>query len=105
MPSGDMQPGSDRTRSDGWPTVARPADPYSGGVSERARNNSKPASESRLGLVRRARRMLRALAEAYPDAHCELDFDTPLQLAVATILSAQCTDKRVNEVTPALFAR
>ena len=49
--------------------------------------------------------MVRALAEAYPDAHCELDFDTPLQLAVATILSAQCTDKRVNEVTPALFAR
>lgn len=58
-----------------------------------------------MGLVRRARRMLRALAEAYPDAHCELDFDTPLQLAVATILSAQCTDQRVNEVTPALFAR
>ncbi|MGP4018331.1 endonuclease III [Saccharopolyspora sp. 5N708] len=49
--------------------------------------------------------MLRALGEAYPDAHCELDFDTPLQLAVATILSAQCTDKRVNEVTPALFKR
>jgi endonuclease-3 len=49
--------------------------------------------------------MLRSLAEAYPDAHCELDFETPLQLAVATILSAQCTDKRVNEVTPALFAR
>ncbi|NMI00809.1 endonuclease III [Pseudonocardia acidicola] len=49
--------------------------------------------------------MLRALAAAYPDAHCELDFSTPLELAVATILSAQCTDKRVNEVTPALFAR
>jgi endonuclease-3 len=49
--------------------------------------------------------MLRALGEAYPDAHCELDFDTPLQLAVATILSAQCTDKRVNEVTPGLFKR
>ncbi|WP_214368394.1 endonuclease III [Pseudonocardia sp. H11422] len=49
--------------------------------------------------------MLRALAAAYPDAHCELDFTTPLELAVATILSAQCTDKRVNEVTPALFAR
>jgi endonuclease-3 len=58
-----------------------------------------------LALVRRARRILRALTEAYPDAHCELDFDTPLQLAVATILSAQCTDKRVNEVTPALFSR
>ncbi|WHT23427.1 endonuclease III [Crossiella sp. CA-258035] len=49
--------------------------------------------------------MVRALAEGYPDAHCELDFTDPLELAVATILSAQCTDKRVNEVTPALFAR
>lgn len=49
--------------------------------------------------------MTRALAEAYPEAHCELDFTTPLELAVATILSAQCTDKRVNAVTPALFAR
>jgi endonuclease-3 len=45
----------------------------------------------------------RLLAE-YPDAHCELDFATPLQLLVATILSAQCTDKRVNMVTPTLFA-
>jgi endonuclease-3 len=41
----------------------------------------------------------------YPDAHCELDFTTPLELLVATILSAQCTDKRVNMVTPTLFAR
>jgi len=41
----------------------------------------------------------------YPDAHCELDFTTPFQLLVATILSAQCTDKRVNMVTPVLFAR
>jgi endonuclease-3 len=49
--------------------------------------------------------MVRVLDEAYPGAHCELDFRTPLELAVATILSAQCTDKRVNEVTPALFAR
>lgn len=49
--------------------------------------------------------MDRTLAIAYPDAHCELDFRTSLQLAVATILSAQCTDKRVNETTPALFAR
>jgi endonuclease-3 len=49
--------------------------------------------------------MVRVLALAYPDAHCELDFTTPLELAVATILSAQCTDKRVNEVTPTLFAR
>jgi endonuclease-3 len=58
-----------------------------------------------VGLVRRARRINRELAEIYPDAHCELDFTTPLELAVATILSAQCTDRRVNEVTPALFRR
>lgn len=45
------------------------------------------------------------LAEAYPDAHAELDFSTPLELLVATVLSAQCTDVRVNQVTPALFAR
>jgi endonuclease III len=49
--------------------------------------------------------MVRALAVAYPHAHCELDFTSPLELAVATILSAQTTDKRVNEVTPGLFAR
>ena len=45
------------------------------------------------------------LLQAYPDAHCELDHRSPLELLVATILSAQCTDKRVNMVTPALFAR
>ncbi len=48
--------------------------------------------------------MNRVLAESYPDAHCELDFTSPLELAVATILSAQCTDKRVNLTTPAVFA-
>ncbi|MEO6886972.1 MAG: endonuclease III [Jatrophihabitantaceae bacterium] len=61
--------------------------------------------ESPLALTRRARRINRELAELYPDAHCELDFTNALELSVATILSAQCTDKRVNEVTPALFAR
>jgi endonuclease-3 len=60
---------------------------------------------SRTALVRRARRINRELAALYPDAHCELDFSTPLELLVATILSAQCTDKRVNMVTPVLFAR
>jgi endonuclease III len=49
--------------------------------------------------------MARVLGETYPDARCELDFQTPLQLLVATVLSAQCTDARVNQVTPALFAR
>jgi endonuclease-3 len=64
-----------------------------------------PLDESPLALTRRARRINRELAQLYPDAHCELDFTTPLELSVATILSAQCTDKRVNEVTPALFRR
>ncbi|MQA93851.1 MAG: endonuclease III [Streptosporangiales bacterium] len=56
-------------------------------------------------MVRRARRMNRVLAETYPDAHCELDFENPFQLLVATVLSAQTTDKRVNMTTPALFAK
>ena len=64
-----------------------------------------PTGETRTALVRRARRMHRLLAQTYPDAHCELDFTTPLELVVATILSAQCTDRRVNLVTPTLFAR
>lgn len=49
--------------------------------------------------------MVRTLGEAFPDAHCELHFGTPLELAVATILSAQCTDQRVNATTPVLFAK
>ena len=53
----------------------------------------------------RAKALVRLLPKVYPEAHCELDFMTPLQLLIATILSAQCTDKRVNLVTPALFAR
>ncbi|WP_440100322.1 endonuclease III [Streptosporangium sp. H16] len=67
--------------------------------------NVSPGGESQLALVRRARRMDRILVETYPDAHCELDFRNPLELLVATILSAQCTDKRVNTVTPTLFAK
>ncbi len=62
-------------------------------------------TETELGLKRRARRMARELTIIHPDAHCELDHSSPLELAVATILSAQCTDQRVNEVTPALFAK
>jgi endonuclease-3 len=63
------------------------------------------ASETPLGRTRRARRISRELARAYPDAHCELDFSNPLELLVATILSAQTTDVRVNMVTPVLFAK
>jgi len=54
---------------------------------------------------RRARRISHVLAELYPDAECALRHESPLQLLIATILSAQCTDVRVNLVTPALFAR
>ncbi len=54
---------------------------------------------------RAARAIYRALCKRYPDAHCELDFQTPFQLLIATVLSAQCTDKLVNKVTPALFRR
>jgi endonuclease-3 len=67
--------------------------------------SSPDPTVSRTALVRRARRMDRILAATYPDAHCELNFETPLQLVVATILSAQCTDRRVNLVTPALFLK
>ncbi len=56
-------------------------------------------------LRTRARRIVRTLAQLYPDARCALDYENPLQLLIATILSAQCTDVRVNLVTPGLFAR
>jgi endonuclease-3 len=63
------------------------------------------SQESALARTRRARRVDRALAVRYPDAHCELDFTSPFELLVATVLSAQTTDVRVNLTTPILFAR
>ncbi|WP_093875376.1 endonuclease III [Streptomyces sp. TLI_105] len=65
--------------------------------------SAKP--ESRLAMVRRARRINRELAEVYPYAHPELDFRNPFELLVATVLSAQTNDLRVNQTTPALFAK
>ncbi len=64
-----------------------------------------PTGESPLALTRRARRIYRLLGERYPDARAELDFTDAYQLLVATVLSAQTTDLRVNGVTPTLFAR
>lgn len=61
--------------------------------------------ESKEAKAARVKRIIAGLARTYPDAHCELDHGNPLQLLVATILSAQCTDKRVNLVTPGLFQR
>ena len=67
--------------------------------------DARRGNESELAKKRRARVIDRLLAAAHPDAHCELDYGNPLELAIATILSAQCTDARVNMVTPALFRK
>jgi endonuclease-3 len=69
------------------------------------RTRPRRARETAAARARRAAAVYAALAEEYPDARCELDHRDPYELLVATILSAQCTDKRVNLVTPALFAR
>jgi len=63
---------------------------------------SKESSHAR---TVRVRRIIAGLRQAYPDAHCELDHSSPLELLIATILSAQCMDKQVNRVTPALFRK
>lgn len=71
---------------------------------------AKKASAAKKGapgreLSARAKKIARILGDAYPDARCMLDHESPFQLLVATILAAQCTDERVNMVTPALFTR
>ena len=70
------------------------------------KKSPKTAKQAKSKVVKaQASRIYERLSAAYPDAHCALDFTTPFQLLVATILSAQCTDKRVNMVTPVLFKR
>lgn len=93
-------------------TGTKPENP---GTRPKVRSNSKPRrATTRLpgaaepvdpDLRARADRIRKTLAKTYPDAKCALDHETPLDLYVATVLSAQCTDERVNRVTPALFAR
>jgi endonuclease-3 len=69
-------------------------------------DNAKNAGSAKpMTACERVKQLIKAWPQVYPDAHCELDFRNPLQLLVATILSAQCTDKRVNMVTPALFKK
>jgi endonuclease III len=70
-----------------------------------AKRGSRVPASRRAPATVRAPEIFARLHRTYPDAHCALDFQTPFQLLVATILSAQCTDKRVNMVTPALFHR
>ena len=80
-------------------------------MKKAARKNTNPAAKHPAKRKRKrgtelkahALEILTRLKKEYPNAHCELDFETPLQLLIATILSAQCTDKRVNMVTPDLF--
>src|SRR6059058_1905337 len=75
-----------------------PAKPSRPRTPKRAARRVKPTPAYATTIYER-------LHEHYPDAHCALDYTTPFQLLIATILSAQCTDKRVNMVTPALFKR
>jgi endonuclease-3 len=98
-------------------SVSRPAASPDAPAYTRPTRARRPARAARLGIspfdpeesplarTRRARRMARELAVIHPDAHCELDFTSPLELLVATVLSAQTTDRTVNKVTPTLFAR
>jgi endonuclease III len=89
--------------------TASGAKPVKAEKSAKAPETVKPVRakkpESHAALVRRARRINRELAEVYPYAHPELDFENPFQLLIATVLSAQTTDLRVNQTTPALFAK
>jgi len=80
-------------------TGPAPAAASGAGVKRKAK-----VAKTHTGLVRQARRINRELAEVYPYAHPELDFENPFQLLIATVLSAQTTDLRVNQTTPALFA-
>ena len=78
------------------------------GAAERvaaAPNSALSEQAPPVAMVRRARRINRELGEVYPYAHPELDFENPFQLLIATVLSAQTTDLRVNQTTPALFAK
>ena len=87
------------------PVYARPAPVRRPTLAARTGASPYDPGETSLSRTRRARRMARELALIHPDAHCELDFTNAFELLVATVLSAQTTDKMVNKVTPTLFAR
>ena len=90
-------------------TVRRRGSPSRAGATEKVVLTGKVSVKVRKPVRRpsplgpHATEVMARLKRAHPDAHCELDYETPLQLLVATILSAQCTDKRVNMVTPVFF--
>ncbi|WP_406201900.1 endonuclease III [Kitasatospora sp. NBC_01560] len=98
------EPGARRTARTTAEPAAKPV--VKAAVKAAAKPAVKPRKpESHLAMVRRARKINRELAELYPYAHPELDFENPFELLVATVLSAQTTDLRVNQTTPALFAK
>ena len=96
-----MEPGSTESARAGAATAGSGA----AGPGRAAPGAAPALGESLLALKRRARRINRALADQYPYAHAELDFRSPFELVVATVLSAQTTDVLVNQITPLLFAR
>lgn len=85
------------------PATKNTAKPRKPAPNAAAKSPAKRKKKRGAELQAHADELLKRLKAEYPDAHCELDFANPLQLLIATILSAQCTDKRVNMVTPALF--
>ncbi|MFZ3595467.1 endonuclease III [Streptomyces sp. BH104] len=87
------------------PVAKKPAAKKAAAPAAAAAKKTAARPESHTALVRRARKINRELAEVYPYAHPELDFENPFQLLVATVMSAQTTDLRVNQTTPALFAK
>lgn len=88
------------------PTAAKaPKAPKAAKAPKARASRSRPKRLTGAVLAAHAQEMERRLVALYPDAHCELDFRSPFELLCATILSAQCTDKRVNMVTPELFRR
>lgn len=95
---------SERATADKATAKKAPAKKAAAKKAAGGRRAAPAKPESRLTTVRRARRINRELSEVYYYAHPELDFENPFQLLIATVLSAQTTDLRVNQTTPALFA-
>ncbi len=105
VPTPTLQCVSQSVESAGTSLYTRPVRARRPGPVARLGVGAFDPAESPLARTRRARRIARELAVIHPDAHCELDFTTPLELLVATVLSAQTTDKMVNKITTRLFAR
>jgi endonuclease III len=98
-------PAAKPARAKAKPAAAKAKGKGTAGTGRSRVRTPAPVPKPPTTLVRRARKINRELTDLYPDAHTELDFTTPLELLVATILSAQTTDKGVNLVTPTLFAK